>query len=130
MIITDTVGFISDLPADLVTALRATLEELADADLLLHVVDAADPRVDAKVESVEALLHELELPDIPVLRVLNKSDLLTADEAMGLESRFDGVSVSATERTGLGGLIEAAEERLDGRGPLLGGQVTAHRTGD
>ena len=67
MVITDTVGFIADLPHDLVTAFRATLEELADADLLLHVVDAADPDLERKLEAVDRLLDELELPAIPRL---------------------------------------------------------------
>src|SRR5690606_11699943 len=61
VVISDTVGFIADLPPDLVTAFRATLEELADADLLLHVVDAADPELERKVEAVERLLADLDL---------------------------------------------------------------------
>ena len=65
VVITDTVGFLSDLPKDLVTAFRATLEELADADLLLHVVDAADERLDEKLEAVEAILDDLDVEEIP-----------------------------------------------------------------
>ena len=76
VVITDTVGFIADLPEDLVAAFRATLEELADANLLLHVMDAADPRIDDKIAAVESLLDQLGLRDIPILRVLNKIDLL------------------------------------------------------
>src|SRR6185295_9500955 len=90
VVITDTVGFIADLPKDLVTAFRATLEELADADLLLHVVDAADPELERKIEAVDALLTDLELAEIPRLMVLNKSDLLEPETARGLEERFDG----------------------------------------
>ena len=94
VVITDTVGFIADLPHDLVAAFRATLEELADADLLLHVVDAADPALERKLEAVEALLDELGLADIPRLLVLNKADLLAPEAVRGLEERFVGVSMS------------------------------------
>ena len=79
VVITDTVGFIADLPKDLVAAFRATLEELADANLLLHVIDAADPQVDEKIGTVEGLLRELDLSHLPILRVLNKTDLLPDD---------------------------------------------------
>jgi GTP-binding protein HflX len=119
VVITDTVGFIADLPPDLVAAFRATLEELADADLLLHVVDAADPRLEQKLEAVQRILTELHLDESPRLIVLNKSDLLEPYEAEALARRFAGVSVSAVKRRGLGELIQAAEERL-GRGkPLM-----------
>jgi GTPase len=112
VVITDTVGFISDLPADLVAAFRATLEELGDADLLLHVVDAADEELDAKMAAVERLLEELELAEIPRLVVLNKADLLEPGTARALEERFEAVAVSALKRQGMERLIRAAEERL------------------
>ena len=115
VVITDTVGFIADLPKDLVTAFRATLEELADADLLLEVVDAADPELERKIEAVERLLDDLELAAVPRLMVLNKSDLLEAATARGLEERFRGVALSAQKREGLDRLIRAAEERLQVR---------------
>ncbi len=69
-------GFIAELPDDLVAAFKATLEELADADLLLHVVDAADENLDVKKKAVEKLFEELEIAHIPRLLVLNKADLL------------------------------------------------------
>jgi GTP-binding protein HflX len=112
VVITDTVGFIADLPKDLIAAFRATLEELADADLLLHVVDAADPRLEAKLEAVEKILEELHLNETPRLLVLNKSDLLPPHEAESLARRFGGIAVSAATRKGLPDLIHAAEERL------------------
>src|SRR5262249_36927070 len=84
VVITDTVGFIADLPPDLVTAFRATLEELADADLLLHVVDASDPELDRKLEAVDRLLEELHLVQIPRLLLLNKIDLVVPGEAQAL----------------------------------------------
>ncbi|MFL6263553.1 MAG: GTPase HflX [Thermoanaerobaculia bacterium] len=119
VVITDTVGFIADLPPDLVAAFRATLEELADADLLLHVVDAADPRLEQKLEAVERLLTELHLADIPRLLVLNKTDLLEPHEAAALARRFKAVAVSAVKRQGLADLVHAAEERLGREKPLM-----------
>jgi len=119
VVITDTVGFISELPRDLLTAFRATLEELADADLLLHVIDAADERLEQKKEAVESLLEELELAQIPRLVVLNKADLLPEGQAERLAQAHGGVAVSATRREGLSGLIAAAEHALGRRRPLL-----------
>ena len=119
VVITDTVGFIADLPKDLVAAFRATLEELADADLLLHVVDVADPRLEQKLAAVERILDDLHLADIPRLLVLNKADRVDPAVARGHADRYDGVLVSAAKRTGFADLIQAAEDRL-GRGkPLM-----------
>jgi len=131
VVVTDTVGFIADLPKDLVAAFRATLEELADADLLLHVVDAADPRLEQKLEAVERLLTELDLAEIPRMVVLNKTDLLPAHEAAGLARRYQGIAVSAVRREGLGDLIHAAEERLGREKPLMKtyGQENQQATG-
>jgi GTP-binding protein HflX len=120
VIITDTVGFIADLPKDLVAAFRATLEELEDADLLLHVVDVADEHLEAKYRAVEELLGELGLTDIPRLVVMNKADLAPPGQAESLARRYGGVAVSARRRAGLAGLIEIAEERLGERSPLSG----------
>jgi GTP-binding protein HflX len=119
VVITDTVGFISELPRDLLTAFRATLEELADADLLLHVIDAADERLEQKKEAVESLLEELELAQIPRLVVLNKADLLPEGQADHLADAHGGVAVSATRREGLKQVIAAAEQALGRRRPLL-----------
>ena len=119
VVITDTVGFISDLPQDLVTAFRATLEELADADLLLHVLDAADQRLEEKSAAVETLLVDLELDSIPRLVVLNKVDLLPSAEVAALAARHRGVAVSAARRRGMRALIAAVEEALGSRRPLI-----------
>ncbi|HZZ86231.1 MAG TPA: GTPase HflX [Anaeromyxobacteraceae bacterium] len=109
VIITDTVGFIRDLPEDLVTAFRATLEELSDADLLLHVVDASDPNLDAQVAAVEKILADLELSEKPRLLVLNKVDRLPPGTPPPLA---DGVPVSAVTREGLPDLLHACDRIL------------------
>jgi GTP-binding protein HflX len=114
VVVTDTVGFIADLPPDLVTAFRATLEELADADLLLQVVDAADPELERKLEAVDRLLEDLELAHIPKLLLLNKADLVAPEELAALARRHDGLPVSASTRAGMAELIAAAETRLGG----------------
>jgi GTP-binding protein HflX len=119
VVITDTVGFIADLPKDLVAAFRATLEELADADLLLHVVDAADPRLDDKIRAVERILKDLDLDAADRLLVLNKSDLLPPEDLRRLLATHDGVAVSAIRRQGLTDLIHAAEEKLGRPEPLV-----------
>lgn len=126
VVVTDTVGFIAELPKDLVAAFRATLEELEDADLLLHVVDAADPRLEQKLEAVERILAELHLDAIPRLVVLNKADLLPEHQAETLAKRHGGVPVSAVKRAGFAELIHAAEERLGREKPLMNesGKVT------
>ncbi len=115
VVITDTVGFLADLPRDLKAAFRATLEELEDATLLLHVVDCADPKLDEKLTAVEAILEELELNEIPTLIVLNKCDLLPEHEVAGLVRRFNAVAVSAVKRVGFKELIARAEAVLGAR---------------
>jgi GTP-binding protein HflX len=119
VVITDTVGFIAELPRDLVAAFRATLEELADADLLLHVADVADPRLDHKLAAVRRILEELRVDAVPRLLALNKADLLPAAEAAALARRHDAVAISAVTRAGLPALIQAAEDRLGRDRPLL-----------
>jgi GTP-binding protein HflX len=112
VIITDTVGFINGLPPDLVAAFRATLEELADADLLLHVIDASDPLMERKMEAVNKVLEDLDLRSVPRLLVMNKTDLVPEPELEGICRRFDSVPVSALRREGLERLIATAEAIL------------------
>ena len=117
VIITDTVGFIRDLPPDLVTAFRATLEELADASLLLHVVNAAATDCDRHIVAVRGVLDRIGI-DAPALLVFNQIDKLERGEGEALARRYGGVAVSALERTGLRRLLERAERMLwtdDGR---------------
>lgn len=95
VIITDTVGFIQDLPPDLMEAFSATLEELTSADLILHVIDGASPRLEQQIGTVEGLLADLELAVKPMIRVLNKSDLLDGETISNLTRRYDAVAISA-----------------------------------
>ncbi len=116
VIITDTVGFIRDLPKDLLAAFRATLEELDEADLLLHVVDTADPARDAQVAAVERILESLGLEATPRLLVLNKADRVSAEEVALLLRQRGGVAVSALGQQGLDALLFKADRTLFAEG--------------
>src|SRR5690606_11914933 len=96
-ILTDTVGFIRDMPKDLFAAFKATFEEAADADLLLEVVDASNPEQEQHEETTQSLLHKLELDTIPRLTVRNKVDLLPASERRALERTPRDVALSRSE---------------------------------
>ena len=105
-IITDTVGFIRNLPESLMEAFAATLEELRDADLFLHVVDSTSERIEEQIETVERILVRLDLKQIPVLLVLNKADLLAPEEIPRLEKKLGGMAVSAIHPPSLKGLVK------------------------
>lgn len=98
VIITDTVGFIKNLPQDLLVAFRATLEELESADLLLHVIDISNPRFEEQVASVDGLLSDLALDRIPLIRVLNKQDLAVPTVVERFRASLQGIPVSANDR--------------------------------
>jgi GTP-binding protein HflX len=108
-LLSDTVGFIRKLPPHLVAAFRATLEELEDASLLLHVTDASDAQRDSQDAAVEALLQDLGVASTPRLHVWNKVDLLEPGERRKLA--FGPPSVSTSAQTGEG--LEALRERID-----------------
>jgi GTP-binding protein HflX len=112
IIITDTVGFIRDLPEDLMEAFAATLEELGDADLLLHVVDANTPRMEEQIEAVESVLERLDLKAIPTLLVLNKTDLVDDFTKEVLVKRFGGVAISALAPKTFSELLRKMEELI------------------
>jgi GTP-binding protein HflX len=112
VIVTDTVGFIRDLPPDLAEAFRATLEELSEADLFLHVVDAAAPGVERRLQAVWAVLEEMGLRDTPELLVLNQVDRLPPGAGEALAERHGGVAVSALTREGLDTLLDRAAAML------------------
>jgi len=113
-LLTDTVGFIRKLPPHLVASFRATLEEVAEADLLLHVVDATEPDIDAHIQAVETVLESIGAMGIPRLSVFNKIDGVSDEvSALGLRARYPGaVFVSALTREGLPQLKEATMRHL------------------
>jgi GTP-binding protein HflX len=113
VIINDTVGFIKDLPPDLITAFRATLEEMESSDLLIHVVDVSNPQFENHIASVGKILEELKLSDIPSLLVFNKSDLLNEDELNNLRRAFNAVTISAINRATLAPMLERVGALLD-----------------
>jgi GTP-binding protein HflX len=118
-ILTDTVGFIRKLPPELVAAFRATLEELEDADVLLHVVDASHPALDERLAAVGAVLRELEVADRPAVLALNKVDRLARDGGLAaLVGRHGGVAISAATGEGLDALRDAIEAALPVTGPV------------
>ena len=113
-ILTDTVGFIRKLPHELVAAFRATLEELTEADVLLHVVDASQPSLDDRLAAVEGLLEELEVGDRPTILVLNKMDRVESERMLEtlMVSRPRVVAVSASTGKGMESLLAAIEAAL------------------
>ncbi len=107
---TDTVGFIQKLPTTVVVAFQATLEEITEADLLLHIVDASHPQAAAQVEAVEETLAELEIDTIPTIIALNKIDLLDGGK---LSVDYEGASaISALTGTGMRELLERTDREL------------------
>lgn len=106
VIITDTVGFIRNLPKELMVAFRATLEELDNADLLLHVIDISNPRFEDQIVSVEKILRELKLDRIPGIYVFNKTDLLGPDTIDRLHRVKEGIAISARDKATLKPLIQ------------------------
>ena len=114
VIITDTVGFIKNLPKDLMVAFRATLEELEGADLLLHVIDISNPRFEEQIKSVEQILEDLKLNTIPAIQVLNKQDLVDRDELEILKQKINGIFISATDESTLTPLMEKMQMYVDG----------------
>ncbi|MFO0556317.1 MAG: GTPase HflX [Polyangiaceae bacterium] len=113
IVVTDTVGFIRDLPKDLFAAFRATFEEVSDADLVLNVVDATDPASDEHIATTENLLVELGFAAIPRLLVYNKVDRLDPEQRASLaRSAPDAVLVSAIDASSTGALIDQLARRL------------------
>ena len=102
VVLSDTVGFIHDLPHDLIAAFRATLAEAADADLLLHVVDASAPNRDEQIEAVDALLDEIGAGDVPQIRVFNKIDIAGLPAGVERDPCGTITSVRASAATGAG----------------------------
>ncbi len=119
LLLTDTVGFIQKLPTDLVAAFRATLEEVTEADLIIHVVDASSPTASEQAETVEEVLRDLDAATKPRVVALNKADLLgpaARRRAVGaISARYPGaVAISALNGSGFPGLLEAVDQASRG----------------
>jgi len=119
VVLGDTVGFIRDLPHDLIEAFKATLEEVAQADLLLHVIDAADPMADEQVEQVNLVLKEIGAEQVPMIKVFNKADLLPRQSQQIPDEENHPVSkneiwVSAVDGTGIEGLLKLVSKKVSG----------------
>jgi GTP-binding protein HflX len=112
VILSDTVGFIRKLPKELETAFRATLEELYEAALLVHVVDASDKDALGKYAAVRRILEQMELSNTPELVVLNKIDAADPQWVESLRLELQGVPVSAAKRIGMGELLSVIEKRV------------------
>ncbi len=110
VVLSDTVGFIAKLPHHLVNAFHATLEELEYADLLLHVIDSADPNREEHIAVVDKLIAQLAKPGTPVLRCYNKSDLVSPED---IPTGDDVVAISAANGTGCAALLAAIERALE-----------------
>ena len=112
VVITDTVGFINDLPKDLMGAFRPTFDELKESNLLIHLIDVSDPRFQEHIESVEKILFELKLDHIPRLRVFNKEDKLRPQEKEAICQKYGGVSISALRPESLEKFFLAVNRKL------------------
>ena len=108
-VVTDTVGFINHLPHQLVEAFKSTLEEVREADFLLHVIDASSPGIERRMSAVDEVLEELKAEKIPVIFILNKADLLDGEERLRLRKKFPG-AVLTSAVTGEG--LEELRERM------------------
>ena len=137
VVITDTVGFIRRLPAELMAAFCTTFEEMEPANILLHVLDASNPEVDAHAAVVRALLTELQMDDKPMLHVINKADKCDAGTLKGLVERYNAVAISALDTRTFAPLLDALFALLwpgearpverEGAGPLPASRVAGGR---
>ncbi|MBA3013212.1 MAG: GTPase HflX [Proteobacteria bacterium] len=112
VIITDTVGFIQNLPKELMEAFNATLEELSEADIILHVIDISNPRYLQQKESVEKILTQLDLDKIPILYVFNKTDQVDLEQFDNPWLLNQGIMISALQKNTLAPLIEKLESMI------------------
>jgi len=112
VVITDTVGLIKDLPKDLMGAFRPTFDELKESTLLIHLIDISCPRFPEHVESVERILFELKVDQIPRLRVFNKEDNLSREEGEAICQKYGGVSISAIRPGSLEKFFLAVDKKL------------------
>ncbi len=118
IIINDTVGLIRDLPPGLLSAFRATLEEIGDSTLLIHLVDVANPRWSQQIQSVERILEDLKYAWIPSILVLNKADLVAPETLSAISRQLsqggdrEVASISATDKKTMSPLLEKLGQML------------------
>lgn len=112
VILTDTVGFIQSLPAELLGAFRSTLDELRDAHLLIHLADISHPRLGQHIKTVETMLVDLELSETPSLLVFNKIDQVSKEETQALCQRYEAIGISALKKRSLSPLLNTIEQHL------------------
>lgn len=112
VIITDTVGFIHELPEELFAAFSATLDELGDANVLLHVIDCSNPAFEKQLNAVEKILERLDLTDIPLIRVFNKIDLVPDDIVQNVCISYSGIAISALDSKTFPPLIHRLEDEV------------------
>lgn len=115
VLITDTIGFIRDLPPSLIKAFKSTLLESVHADILLHVVDASDPEIGKKIKVVDDILHELKLPQEKIVYLFNKSDRVSDDEKEELKKRFhefNPIFISVRQEKGIEDIKNTLKEKL------------------
>jgi GTP-binding protein HflX len=116
---TDTVGFIKDLPKDLVAAFRPTFDELQESHLLIHLVDISNPCFEEHISAVEKILLELNLDHIPRLLIFNKEDRVSAVEAEAISRRYQALSISSLRPEGLTKLFHAIRQALEKQRPSV-----------
>ena len=121
ILLSDTVGFIKKLPHQLVEAFKATLEEVLEADLLLHVIDVSHPEAEAQIAAVNVVLEELDATDIPMFMVLNKTDRLKNEDGLRiLKSQYpEALPISAQRGDGIADLMDALARRFGEQGMNL-----------
>jgi GTP-binding protein HflX len=116
IVVTDTVGFIRKLPHGLVEAFKSTLEEVALADLLVHIVDASRPEPEVDVAAVDEVLGEIGATEVPRLLIFNKLDVVEPEDGERLLRRYpDAKQISAVTGAGVDGLLEEISQRLEER---------------
>jgi GTP-binding protein HflX len=118
IVVNDTVGFIRDLPKDLLSAFQATLEEIEDSDLVIHLVDGCHPRNQARIKAVESILSDLGYREIPRLLVFNKADRINTEQRQELGAGREAVFISATKGTGITPLLDRIDKMLPLRARL------------
>lgn len=121
ILLSDTVGFIKKLPHQLVAAFKATLEEVTEADLLLHVVDISHPEAEAQIAAVDTVLQELDASDIPMIMAFNKIDQLEKEDQLHiLKARYpEAIPISAQRGDGIETLMEALAQRFASHGTMI-----------